>query len=167
MFYHKNENNMVKQFLMNLLLAFIWVALTGELFFANLVFGFVIGFFILWLFIRDETERRYFSRVPKIIGFLLYFLYEVVRSNLQVAFDVMTPRFFMQPGIIEYPVDAKTDFEINALAAVIALTPGTLFMDVSEDKSVIYIHVMYLKDKDKFIRQFKNGSERRLLEILR
>lgn len=152
---------------MNLMLAFIWVALTGELYFANLAFGFVIGFFILWLFTRDESERRYFSRVPKTIGFLFYFMYQVVKSNLQVAYDVITPKFFMQPGMIEYPVDAKTDFEINALAAVIALTPGTLFIDVSEDKSVIYIHVMYLRDKEKFIRQFKNGSERRLLEVLR
>lgn len=158
---------MVKQFLMNLLLSFIWVALTGSLFFANFIFGFILGFFILWLMTRDDQEKRYFSRVPKIIGFFLYFLYEMIKANMQVAFDVITPKFFMQPGIIEYPMDAETDFEINMLAAVIALTPGTLFMDVSKDRKSIYIHVMYLKDKEKFIRQFKNGSERRLLEILR
>jgi len=158
---------MVKQFLMNLLLTFIWVALTGALFFANFIFGFIVGFFILWLMTRDEQDKRYFSRVPKTIGFFLYFLYEMIKANIQVAFDVVTPKFFMQPGIIEYPMDAETDFEINMLAAVIALTPGTLFMDVTEDRKSIYIHVMYLKDKDKFIRQFKNGSERRLLEILR
>lgn len=158
---------MVRQFLMNLMLAFIWVALTGNLTFSDFIFGFVLGFFILWLMTRNEYDKRYFSRVPKIIGFFLYFIYEMIKANLQVAFDVVTPKFFMQPGIIQYPMDAKTDFEINMLAAVIALTPGTLFMDVSEDKKVIYIHVMYLRDKDKFIKQFKNGSERRLLEILR
>lgn len=158
---------MVKQFLMNLLLAFIWVALTGNLTFSDFIFGFVLGFFILWLMTRNESDKRYFSRVPKIIGFFLYFLYEMIKANIQVAYDVVTPKFFMQPGIIQYPMDARTDFEINMLAAVIALTPGTLFMDVSEDKKVIYIHVMYLRDKEKFIRQFKNGSERRLLEILR
>ena len=91
----------------------------------------------------------------------------MIKANLQVAYDVITPNYFMRPGIIRYPMDAKTDFEINMLAAVIALTPGTLFLDVSEDKKVIYIHVMYLKDKDKFITEFKSGSERRLLEILR
>jgi multicomponent Na+:H+ antiporter subunit E len=158
---------MVKQFLMNLLLAFIWVALTGTLLFANFFFGFALGFFILWLMNRKEADRRYFTRVPKIIGFLLYFLYEMIKSNIQVAYDVITPKFFMKPGIIRYPMDAKTDLEINMLATVIALTPGTLFMDVSEDRKHIYIHVMYLHDKEKFIRQFKNGSERRLLEILR
>ena len=158
---------MVKQFLMNLLLAFMWVALTGNVTFSDFIFGFVLGFFILWLMTRNESDKRYFNRVPKILGFFFYFLYEMIKANIQVAYDVVTPKFFMQPGIIQYPMDAKTDFEINMLAAVIALTPGTLFMDVSEDKKVIYIHVMYLRDKEKFIRQFKNGSERRLLEILR
>lgn len=151
---------------MNLLLSFVWVALTGSVTFPNFYFGFVLGFFILWLTHRDD-DKRYFNRVPKIIGFFLYFLFEMIKANIQVAFDVITPRFFMQPGIINYPMDAKTDFEINMLSTVIALTPGTLVMDVSQDKKVIYIHVMYLRDKEKFIREFKNGSERRLLEILR
>ncbi|EEI92676.1 hypothetical protein HMPREF0765_1768 [Sphingobacterium spiritivorum ATCC 33300] len=53
------------------------------------------------------------------------------------------------------------------LATIISLTPGTLILDISNDKSALYIHVMYLKDKDKFIAQLKNGFERRLLEIIR
>ena len=158
---------MVKQFLMNLLLSFIWVALTGSLFFSNFFFGFLLGFFLLWLMNRSEDDQRYFSRVPKIIGFFLYFIYEMLKANLQVAYDVITPKFFMKPGIVRYQMNAKSDFEINLLSTVISLTPGTLILDISEDKKVLYIHVMYLKDKNKFIRQIKNGFERRLLEILR
>lgn len=158
---------MVKQFLMNLLLAFIWVALTGSLYFSNFYFGFLLGFFILWLMNRSEEDHRYFSRVPKIISFILYFIYELAKANIQVAYDVMTPKFFMKPGIIRYPMNARSDFEINMLSTVISLTPGTLIMDISEDKTVLYIHVMYIKDKDKFIRQIKNGFERRLLEVMR
>lgn len=158
---------MVKQFLMNLLLAFIWVALTGSLYFSNFYFGFLLGFFILWLMNRNGGDQRYFSRVPKIIGFILYFLYELIKANIQVAFDVITPRFFMKPGIVRYPMAARSDFEINMLSTVISLTPGTLIMDISEDKTVLYIHVMYLRDKDQFINQLKNGFERRLLEIIR
>jgi multicomponent Na+:H+ antiporter subunit E len=158
---------MAKQFFMNLLLAFVWVALTGVLYFSNFLFGFMLGFFILWLMNRHDADHRYFTRVPKIIGFLLFFLYEAVKANIQVAYDVITPKFFMKPGLIKYPIDAKSDFEINMLSTMISLTPGTLIMDLSEDKKVLYIHVMYLKDKEKFIHQLKTGAERRLLEILR
>lgn len=158
---------MVKQFLMNLLLAFIWVALTGALYYSNFLFGFAIGFFLLWVMNRNENDHRYFTRVPKIIGFLLYFLYEMIRANIQVAYDMVTPKFFMQPGIVKYPMNAKSDFEINMLSTVISLTPGTLILDISEDRKVLYIHVMYLKNKEQFIRQIKDGFERRLLEIIR
>lgn len=158
---------MVNQFLMNLLLAFIWVALTGSLYFTNLYFGFMLGFFILWLMNRKGEDKRYFTRVPKIIGFVLYFFFELLKANIQVAYDVITPRFFMKPGIVRYPMKAVTDVEINMLATLISLTPGTLIMDVSSDRKAIFIHVMYLKDKDQFIRQIEKSLERRLLEILR
>lgn len=55
---------MHRQFLMNLMLASIWVALTGELLFQNLVFGFILGFFLLWLMNRNEDDRRYFYQTP-------------------------------------------------------------------------------------------------------
>src|SRR3546814_7540114 len=105
---------------MNLLLAFTWVALTGVLYYSNFLFGFAVGFFLLWLMNRNETDRRYFNRVPKIIGFILYFLYAMVKANIQVAYDVVTPKFFMKPGIVRYPMEARRDFEINMQSTMLA-----------------------------------------------
>lgn len=158
---------MIKHFLMNLLLSFIWVALTGSMYYSNFLFGFLIGFFILWIMNREETDRRYFNRVPKTIGFFFFFLYEMIMANIQVAYDVITPKYFFKPGIVRYPLEANSDIEINLLSTMISMTPGTLILDISEDKKSLYIHVMYLKDKDIFIAQIKNGFERKLLEILR
>jgi multicomponent Na+:H+ antiporter subunit E len=152
---------------MNLLLSFIWVALTGSMYYTNFMFGFMLGFGILWVMNRNDSDRRYFFRVPKVLGFVLYFFAQMVKANLQVAYDVMTPRYFMKPGIVRYPMDARTELEINLLATMISLTPGTLIMDLSEDKKIVYIHVMYLNDPEVFINEMKTGLERRLLEILR
>lgn len=157
----------MKHFLMNLLLSFIWVALTGSMYYSNFLFGFLLGFFILWIMNRNEDDQRYFFRVPKIISFLFYFLYEMIAANLQVAYDVITPKYFFKPGIVKYPMKARTDLEINLLSTIISMTPGTLILDVSEDKTTLYIHVMYLKDKDQFIAQMENGIEKKLLELLR
>lgn len=65
---------MIKQFLMNLLLSFIWVALTGSMYYTNFLFGFLLGFFILWVMNRNEVDQRYFYRVPKTISFLFLLL---------------------------------------------------------------------------------------------
>jgi multicomponent Na+:H+ antiporter subunit E len=152
---------------MNLLLSFIWVALTGSMYYTNFLFGFLLGFFILWVMNRNEVDQRYFYRVPKTISFVFFFLYQMIIANLQVAYDVITPKYFFKPGIVKYHMDAQSDFEINLLSTIISLTPGTLILDVSEDKKILYIHVMYLHDKQKFMTQLKNNVERKLLEILR
>lgn len=158
---------MIKLFLMNLLLSFIWVALTGSMYYSNFLFGFLLGFFILWIMNRNEDDQRYFYRVPKTIGFVFYFLYEMIMANIHVAYDVITPKHFSKPGIVRFPMQAKTDLEIHLLSTVISMTPGTLILDISEDKKSIFIHVMYLKSKDEFITQIQNGFEKRLLEVLR
>jgi multicomponent Na+:H+ antiporter subunit E len=158
---------MVKQLLMNLLLTLVWMALTGKFMFINFVFGFVLSFFILWIIARGSDHKSYFTRLPRIFGFIFYFLSELLKANLEVAYDVVTPRFYMKPGIVSIPLDAKTDLEITLLANLITLTPGTLALDVSDDRKVLYVHGMYIKNREEFIRAIKTGFEKRLLEILR
>jgi multicomponent Na+:H+ antiporter subunit E len=103
----------------------------------------------------------------KLIAFVFYFLYELIKANIQVAIDVITPPFYMTPGIVKVPLTANTDVEITLLANLISLTPGTLSLDVSDDKTVLYVHVMYITDEQAFIDSVKNGFEKRLLNILR
>jgi multicomponent Na+:H+ antiporter subunit E len=158
---------MLKQFLINILLTFVWVALTGDFVLGNYAFGFLLSYFILRSVAVKDGGVSYFHRIPKVIGFLFFFLYEMLKANLQVAYDVITPRFFMKPGIVKFPLSAKTDLEITLLANCISLTPGTLIIAVSDDRKAIFVHVMYLEDRDKFVEEVKNGLEKRLLEILR
>lgn len=152
---------------MNLALSFIWIMLTGSMYYSNFIFGFLLGFAILWIMNRNETDQRYFYRVPKTLSFILFFLWEMIVANAQVAYDVITPRFFIKPGIVKYKMDANTDVEINLLSTLISLTPGTLILDVSKDKKTLYIHVMYMKDREKFVQSLKKNIELKLLEILR
>lgn len=158
---------MQKQLLLNLLLTFVWVALTGSFIFINFFYGFVLGYFILWTLNRNSDEGGYFKRLPKVISFLFFFIYELLLANLEVAYDLVTPSFYMKPGIVKFELTARTDLEITLLSNLISLTPGTMILDVSDDKKVLYIHVMYVKDREKFVRRIREGFERRLLNILR
>lgn len=159
---------MLQNFLLNILLTFVWVALTGQLNYTNFVFGFIVGFFLLWFLNRKRTSNQdYFMRVPKILAFIMYFLYDMLKANIEVAIDVVTPNYNMKPGIIKFEMDAKTDFEITMLANMVAMTPGTLVIDISKDKKYMYIHAMYLKDIARFKRNLKQRTEKKLLEIIR
>ena len=154
-------------FLLNILLAMAWTALTGQFTPINLLIGFLLGYVALWLTQRTEARSSYFSKVRQVICFAFFFLWEVIKANLRVAYEVLTPGQGMTPGVIAIPLDAKTDAEIASLANLITLTPGTLSLDVSSDRRVLYIHAMYIRDADQFRSQIKEGLERRLLEVLR
>lgn len=154
-------------FLWNVLLSLTWVAATGRFTFNNLAVGFGLGFLILYFTRQVVGATNYFIKVRQVASLMLFFLWELIRANLRVAYDVLTPRHRMRPGIIAVPLEAQTDIEITLLSNLITLTPGTLSLDVSADRKVLYLHVMYIDEVDEVRRKIKDGFERRLLAVLR
>ena len=154
-------------FLWNVFLAVIWAFSLGEFSLTNLIVGLILGYAILWLSADLIGARRYCSKVPRILEFIAFFLWELLRANIRFAYDVVTPRFHMRPGIIALPLDAKSDGEITLLASLISLTPGSLSLDVSADRKKLYIHMQFISDLDQEKQRLKRGFERRLLNVLR
>jgi multicomponent Na+:H+ antiporter subunit E len=153
--------------LLNLLLALAWVALTGQFTGANFLAGFSLGFFVLWLSQRTKATAAYVRKIVQVADFLLYFLWELVKANVRVTYEVLTPTHHMLPGVIAVPLDLETDIEILILTSLITLTPGTLSLDISEDKKTLYIHAMFIRDREKMQKTIKEGFERRVREVLR
>lgn len=157
----------MNQLLLNILLAIAWVLLIGEVEFETFVEGMIIGYLILWISKSALGGTKYFKKIPLTINFIFYFIKELIVANLKVAFDIITPKDYMNPGIIAVPLDAQTDVEIVLLANLLTLTPGTLSLDVSSDRKTLYVHALYVKDAESFRKEIKEGLEKRLLEVLR
>lgn len=81
----------------------------------------------------------------------------------------LAPASHVCPGVVAIPLDARTDVEIALLANLITLTPGSVSLDLSEDRRVLYVHAMYIDggDVEAYRRSVKEGLERRVLELLR
>lgn len=154
-------------FLVNVLLALAWSAVTGSFSFLNFVFGFVLAIFALSLIREQVGSTGYFSRARRIISLLLLFLYELVLSAWKVAVMVLSPRMNLKPGIFAYPLRVDRDFEITMLASLITLTPGTLSVDVSEDRRILYVHAIDASDPDGTRRDIAEGFERKIMEAFR
>jgi multicomponent Na+:H+ antiporter subunit E len=154
-------------FMLNIALALIWAALTGNFNPLNLTTGFALGYGALFIVRRALGPSDYFVKVWQVFGFVFFFLWELFLANLRVAHDVLTPRHHMKPRVIGIPLDAQTDVEITVLAYCISLTPGTLTLDISTDRSTMFIHAMYAPDAEAVRREIKQGLERRLLRLMR
>lgn len=154
-------------FLLNTLLALAWIALTGTFTPVNFLFGFVVSFGLLWLTQRLMKPSNYFAKVSQVLGFVLFFLVELILANLRVALVVLSPRPAIRPAVVAIPLDVRSDAEIALLANLLTLTPGTLYLDVSKDRCTMYVHTIFVDDLDQFRRRIKQGFERRVMEILR
>jgi multicomponent Na+:H+ antiporter subunit E len=153
--------------LLNIILALAWAAVTGEFSPGNLLFGFFLGFIILSFTKRIVGVSGYGRKALQVLGLIVFFIWELIKANLRVAYDVLTPGLQIRPGVIAIPLDVETDTEITVLANLITLTPGTLSLDVSSDRKVLYIHEMYIDNPDAVRRRIKEGFERRVIEVLR
>jgi multicomponent Na+:H+ antiporter subunit E len=155
--------------LWNILLALAWMGMVEDFTPQTMLVGFALGFLILFLTRRVAGGPYYMIKVGQALELLLFTLWELILANLRVAHDVLTPRHYSRPGVIGIPLDARSDAEITLLANLITLTPGTLSLDVSTDRSTLYIHIMYIDNDDLELvrRKIKDGFERRVLELLR
>jgi multicomponent Na+:H+ antiporter subunit E len=151
----------------NLLLAMAWVFLTGTITAMNLLAGFFFGYLALMVLQRQVPALQGYSRkLPRFAAFLFFFLKELMKSNIKVAYDVATPVWHMKPGVIAFPLQAETDTEILLVSSFISLTPGTLSLDVSDDRKVLFIHAMFLDDEDQ-LRKDLRELELRILKMMR
>lgn len=156
----------MKAFGLNLLLAVTWVALSGTVSLGNLLIGFVLGYAALWVIQPMMEDRNYTRRAFAWVRLVLYFVYDLIVSSFEVALDVLTPRHRARPAILTMPLDVKSNAGILVVTNLISLTPGTLSLDVSEDRSALRIHAMFAGDPDALRAKLKGGIERLVIEAL-
>lgn len=111
--------------------------------------------------------RSYFYKIPKAFVLFIYFFKEFIGANIRIAHDIVSPRYYMQPTLVALPLDVRSDFEITILACIITLTPGTLSLDLSPDRKILYIHALYIPKQgvEKLKNDIKHGFERRIMEL--
>lgn len=154
--------------LVNILLAFLWAAL--QMFRPlDLISGFVLGYFLIWITRNwlGNDAVRYSRRIPVFIRFLVFYVGELLQATWDVIRALFRDPSTLRPGIIAFPLEAKTELEIVLFNNFLVFTPGTLGVDLSPDRKVLYMHCLDVPDAEEARERLRTGLERRLLEVLR
>ena len=153
--------------MLNILLALVWAAVSGHMTPGKFLEGFVLGYVVLWMIRPIFGSSRYLTKVPKVLTLTVVYLVNLVRANIRIAHDVLTPSHHMRPAVIAVPLRAESGLEITMLANLITMTPGSLSLDVSADGKTLYVHLVYCDDPDETRHEISEKLEARLLEVLR
>jgi multicomponent Na+:H+ antiporter subunit E len=109
---------------------------------------------------------RVLRNLPAIAWYVLYFLGEMVKANVRIAWEVLTPGFTMEAGIIRVPTRCETEWEVMMLANSISLTPGTLTLEVDTATNDLFVHALFVSSREEFVAGIAR-MERYLLGAMR
>ena len=135
----------------------------GEITLANLLIGYGVGYVILALLAKGRVmPSTLAARTAHAVGLAGFFVWELLLSNLRVAIDVLRPRTTIRPAVVAVPLDITSDGEILLLSMLINITPGSVTIDLSDDRRTLYVHVMHMTSAEASRREIKEGFERRV-----
>lgn len=110
---------------------------------------------------------RILKKFVVLVKFIGFYFYDLIISGFSIAWDVVTVKSYSRPGIIEVPLDAKSDLEITIISNLITFSPGSMVIGLSDDRRVMRVHLMFLENPEAEIKQIKEKLESRVLEVLR
>lgn len=93
------------------------------------------------------------KRIPAFTAFFFFYLWKLVAANMEVAYDILTPRMRTSPGFLNVPLTIRSQMGMLLFSNLLSMTPGTLSVDISNDKSQILVHVLYRQDEQKILRE--------------
>ena len=126
----------------------LWCLLWGDLSVANVISGGAVAALLMVAYPTGVRPVHGMSGVRPValVRLVVYVLYEFAVSNALVARAVLSRESKMRTGIVACPLRTTSESMITFLANVLALSPGTLPVEVSLDPPVIHLHVLLLRD---------------------
>ncbi len=156
-----------KSFLLGIAFLYIvWILLAGTSS-QELIFG---GITVLLISLIFHSKLLLFGDIrfnPKSIVYLpvyfFVFLWQLLKSNVDVAVRVVSPRLPINPGIVKVKTNLTSPLGRAFLANSITLTPGTLTVEMKDD--LFYIHWIDITSDDiegateSIVRKFEKYLE--------
>jgi multicomponent Na+:H+ antiporter subunit E len=124
----------------------LWLLAWGEATPANLASGVAVAGAVLVAF---PPARRAAGRVRvSAIGAVrlaIHVAVQLVTSNVMIAREILRRRPDTRSGVIAHRLRHPSDEIVTVVSSIIALSPGTMVVDVGRNPPTIYVHVLLLR----------------------
>ena len=139
----------------------IWTLAWGSVSLANVLGGVAVALLLLAVIPEDTSGLRRRGRIRPIAiaRFLGHVLVKVAESNVVLSREVLARHSRINTGVIAVPLPDCSDGLITLVANTMALTPGTMPVQVDRNPTVLYVHVLQLGDVEEARRDIQRLAE--------
>ena len=127
----------------------LWLMLWADLSWANLLGGGAVAVVVVLVTrsaatdVEDSTVR---IAPIGLVHFGGHVLWQLVKSNVALAWEIVTPTNTIATGTVEVPLRSPSPIVAMAVSNVVTLTPGTVTLDVTAEPPSLTIGVLHLHD---------------------
>ncbi|EKV30901.1 cation antiporter [Caenispirillum salinarum AK4] len=149
---------------LGLVMYLLWLVLSGHYTGLLMTLGAISCAFIVWIVHRmDAIDHEAFPVHLSLRGtvFWPWLLWEIVKSNVDVAKIILDPRLPISPTVVRVPASQKTEFGRVIFANSITLTPGT--MSVHMEDHTIVVHALTRSGADGLLND--DEMDRRVCKL--
>ncbi len=135
-----------KNAVLPILIAFaVYVIFSGSFSVYDLTTGIVISIVAGVLFSEILVSDVGKSLSPARLGYLIkyafyYFFVAEVQAHKDVIKRILDPKMPINPGIVRTPYQVSGDYAVASVAGSIINTPGTVVIDLDENRKLYYVH---------------------------
>lgn len=99
----------------------------------------------------------------------LVVLWDIVRSNIEVARRILGPERAIRPSFVWVPLQLRSPHGVLTLAGMITMTPGTISAELSPDRRLLLVHALHVEGGKEgeaaLVAAIKERYERPLIKI--
>jgi multicomponent K+:H+ antiporter subunit E len=153
--------------LLTLVLVAIWLLLNNTIALRDILLGLLIAVLLMLAAAQMRPVQPRLRQLWQAIPLTFVVLWDILKSNWNVALIVLglVKERRVVSGFIDIPLELRDPHALAILAAIITSTPGTAWAGLSEDGSVLKLHVLDLRDEAEWIRLIKQRYEQPLMRI--
>lgn len=151
---------MTKGLLLLAWLTAVWVALWGQLTWANLLGGLVVALAVVRLAPAHPETAPYRFRPLHALVLAGYFFWKLVQASVFLAWEVITPANRINAAVVAIPMLCRSPAMLTFVGSMVSLVPGTITIDADAEAGELYVHILHLGTVEGF------RAEVRRLEVL-
>lgn len=135
-----------------LLMFLVWIVLSGKFEPLLLSLGAISSFFVAYYFydlIFPDLKLSYLIIFFRFCRYIPWMIWEIIKSNFHLLYLAFHPRLteVIDPQIVTFKTNLKSDMAITTLANSITLTPGTITVSANSD-GIFKVHALDRKTAD-------------------
>lgn len=135
---------------MYVLLLLLWMIFNGRITLEVFLFGAVICAWVYWFICKYmgysiQREKTLVKKVPLYLKYAVVLVWEIFKANIDVIKIVLSPKMEVEPALVRFHTDLKSEASWTTLANSITLTPGTYTVELENGD-----YLVQALDKSKF-----------------